>query len=155
MERKKTLEKSCFVMIIIGFLVSSSTVFLIPFASFKENGLANVLAYVIGGGFWIGLLLSIIFLLILNSIRVKTEKATKKQTRKSTKIGLIKIFSNRIATFFDMLFVISLVSQIVIMVLKNTNQVLAITVLFLVAFSFEMHCVFNGRNYLYISWIEK
>ncbi|MBU3112354.1 hypothetical protein [Clostridium lacusfryxellense] len=153
MERKRSFQNGCFVMIIIGFLVSSTMVFLIPFASFKGSGVSFVLAYVIGGGFWLGLLISLIFMTILDSHRrnrINKKKAGNKN-RKNKAVAIIKFFSNKPATFFDWIFIISIISEITILVLKSTNQLLTITVLFLLVFSFEMHCVFNGKNYLYIS----
>lgn len=149
MASKKRSEDKYLIFIIAGFLLSSATVFLIPFASFKEHGIAYTLAYAIGGVFWLGLIISLIAMIILNFRRVKNEKGSKKAIKYGT-IGLFKFFSNKAAVIFDAAFILSAIVQIALIIIGVDNQIISIIVLFLIVFTFEMHCVFNGRNYFYL-----
>jgi len=137
------------ILSILGFLISSSTFFLVPFASFEEKGLAYNLAYIIGIGFWMGLLLAIVFTSLLSSLRLKEEKKAKNKKLSNSRIGIAKFFSNNIAKTFDIIFFISLIGQVVVLMI-DTYIMVEVVILFMLVFSFEMHCVFNGKNYLYI-----
>ncbi|NLI63654.1 MAG: hypothetical protein GX367_02860 [Bacteroidales bacterium] len=137
------------ILSILGFLISSSTFFLVPFASFEKGGIAQKLAYTIGIAFWIGILAAVIFTMLLSSLRSKEEKKEKNKRKSHSKIGLVKFFSNKIAKTFDIIFMVSLAGQVIVLII-GAHIMVEVTILFLLVFSFEMHCIFNGKNYSYI-----
>lgn len=153
MSIKKTL-KNYLIVIMTGFLVSSATVLLVPFASFNEKGIKYTLSYVIGLAFWGGLLISILTIMVFNSYRVKNEMLIEHNKSKNH-IGAFNFFSNNIAKVFDSLFIISVFIQIFSMLLNNNNQLISVIILFFVIFTFEMHCLFNGKNYLFLKESKK
>ncbi len=127
---------------ILMFFVSNIGLFLSQFLV-KSNGQKNhLLAIVAGVLFWGGLLSAIAFTLLLN--KTVTNKS------KDRKISLLVFFSNKISTVIDIIMIVSAIAFVIILFINNMSSV-ATTIFCIFIFSFEMHCIFNGKNYKYIT----
>ncbi len=127
---------------ILMFFVSNIGLLLSQFLV-KSNGQKNhLLAIVAGVLFWGGLLSAIAFTLLLN--KTVTNKS------KDRKISLLVFFSNKISTVIDIIMIVSAIAFVIILFINNMSSV-ATTIFCIFIFSFEMHCIFNGKNYKYIT----
>lgn len=123
------------------FLSSSIGLFLSQFI-IKSGGQTNRLIAVISGTlFWIGLILAIIFSLFLNKITINKNN--------DNNIALIKFFSNKPAIVFDILLIVSLIAFVICLIVNRMSNIATI-IFSIFIFSFEMHCIFNGKNYKFI-----
>lgn len=123
------------------FFISNIGLFLSQF-SIKNNGQKNqLLAFFAGVLFWGGLILAVVFTILINK--------TANQKNSNNKSGIITFFSNKTAAIFDVTMIISSIIFVIILIVNSMSNV-AIVVFSIFIFSFEMHCVFNGKNYKYI-----
>lgn len=123
------------------FFISNIGLFLSQF-SIKNNGQKNqLLAFFAGVLFWGGLILAVVFTILINK--------TANQKNSNNKSGIITFFSNKTAAIFDVTMIISSIIFVTILIVNSMSNVV-IVVFSIFIFSFEMHCVFNGKNYKYI-----
>lgn len=123
------------------FFLSDLGLFLSQFVVKSDGQTNRIIAVISGLLFWMGLIIAIVFGLLQN--KMITNKY------KDNKIALIKFFSNKPAFVFDVLLVVSFVAFVICMIINRMSNIA--TIFFSVfIFSFEMHCVFNGKNYKYI-----
>jgi hypothetical protein len=138
------IKKLFYFMIVFMFLFSSVFLFMPMAAKESIAGNQNVF-FALGIMFWFGFLSSYIILFIINSNRRKNTT-----TKKGIKhIGFFKINSNIIALIFDVIFLISFISVIIMLLFSYNGYILYIAV-FLFVFSLHMHSIFNGQNFEYI-----
>ena len=126
---------------IASFAVSSCSL-IFSFMTSDATTAGRVGSITIGIIFWLGLIAGVVFTILLS----KQIKATGIH---KGKIGLITFFSNPIAIIFDCLMILSFIGSVLIVVFQS-EQLIGYFVIALFIFSFEMHCVLNGKNYLYI-----
>jgi len=132
---------------IIGFFISSATVWFIPLVSFDGELWQRIAAYILGASFWLGLIAGFAFLVILNLMRRKEKHRAS--------IPFIWFFRNKIALVFDIALVIGLAGVIVMLFVDGLNQWMSAGILFTFIFSLEMHGMFNGENYKFVSGKKK
>lgn len=134
---------------------SSASVFLLPFTSMEElsNDTKDILSpSVIGGIFWIGILIGYLLLLYENTQRKKELKKNGKVKRAIP--GAFQIFRNKKAMMIDCIFIISLLGLIICQSVTIIKPNLGYTMIFLVLFSFHLHCYINGENYKYMEMLR-
>ena len=134
-------EKSLLYAQIASFAVSSCSL-AFSFMTSDATAADRAGSIIIGIIFWLGLIAGIVLTVLLS-------KKIKKTGFNEGKIGLIHFFSNPIAIVFDCLMILSLIGSVLIIVFKS-EQLIGYFVIALFIFSFEMHCILNGKNYLYI-----
>lgn len=123
------------------FLLSDIGLFLSQFV-IKSGGQTNrIIAIISGVLFWIGLIIAIVFGLLQN--KTTTNKDS------NNKIGLISFFSNKPAFVFDVILIVSFIAFVICLIINKVSNIATI-IFSIFIFSFEMHCVFNGKNYKYI-----
>lgn len=123
------------------FFLSDLGLFLSQFVV-KSGGQTNrIIAVISGVLFWMGLIIAIVFGLLQKKMITNKDK--------DNKITLIKFFSNKPAFVFDVLLVVSFVAFVICMSINRMSNIATI-IFSIFIFSFEMHCVFNGKNYKYI-----
>ncbi len=123
------------------FLLSDIGLFLSQFV-IKSGGQTNrIIAIISGVLFWIGLIIAIVFGLLQN--KTTTNKDI------NNKIGLISFFSNKPAFVFDVILIVSFIAFVICLIINRMSNIATI-IFSIFIFSFEMHCVFNGKNYKYI-----
>lgn len=126
-----------------------------PYASLEASKENNLGIYMTGAIFWTSMLIGYGFIFVIDSRRKRFIKQNKLQ-QKQTKLlpGAIRFFSNRPASIFDILFVISLVGLITCEFTSYKGEMVTYVLLALVVLSFHLHCMFNGKNYIYIKTIN-
>lgn len=115
----------------------------------------NVLNTVFAVLFWMCLILYIVSVILSSKERQKIEKSKFRVKKlKKSHIGVIKFFQNKEAVIFDVLLFISTALIIVSIIMKTEFEWLIAVGLFLWFISFNLHCLFNGKNYIYIKAYE-
>jgi len=133
--------KKWLVLSIISFLISSMTIWLMPYVSFEGEEWQRTLGYVLGGVFWGGFFMGLLFQLPISRRR----KADKKYTEKRR-----FAFSNKPAIFFVVMLITSGVVAGIAFFTPAMPQLLSFGAVFGLVFSLKMHGLFNGRNYIYL-----
>lgn len=140
-------------LVIILAAMSASSLFCIPFAEVDNNGINGAIGYIIGAIFWIGIILEIICLFDINKQRKKLEPALDENDCKQHKnivCGLVSFFNGTLATIFDIILFISIIFIIIIVCLKIRNIWIVVCGIVSLFFSFNMHCLLNSKNYIFI-----
>jgi len=135
-------KRMWFLISLVGFFLSSVTIWFIPLVSFKGEVWQRVIAYILGAIFWLGLATGITFLVLVNRMRKK------KQQHKKT-IPFIWFFRNRIALVFDIALIAGFIGIFIVLFINGLNQWLSAGIIFAFIFSLEMHGMFNGENFKY------
>lgn len=141
---------------IICFAVVSACLFAMFFIETDVNLGPTTLSLICGSGFWLFTIVGIVLQIIV-SINIKSWYERRRLYRsrfRKTRIGLLSVFSNAPAIISDVSLVISLTAFIVFMIVDSTGifAYISLSVLFL---SFSAHCIFNGKNYYYITNYER
>ncbi len=142
---------------IVGFLILSVSFLLMPVDSNDAQGKIGVISLLSGIMFYLGLIIGIVMQI---SASVSCKKVIKKSGIKEKiegqpKIGLISFFQNKLAKIFDVLKAISLIGLIVVISFITSTGYICYVLIATLVFSFFMHCIFNGKNYFYVSNEEK
>jgi hypothetical protein len=138
-------HKLIFYLSAVMFFISSSVVFFVPFNNLNKTSDSKIIEYSLGCIFWLFLIGGIVFQFILSKIR---KKNCKDQLSKGV---FFNFFSNTTAIFFDLIFILSIIGNIIFLVLKINIGWLQILTVFGLLFGLEMHFVLNGENFKYIN----
>lgn len=141
---------------LICFTVVSTCLFGMFFIETTVDSPPSKLNLFCGIGFWLFTILGILLQIVVsrNIKRWYERKRLYRSRFRRTKIGLLTFFSNLPAIISDIVLVVSLITFIVIMIIDSTSILayISLSVLFL---SFSAHCIFNGKNYYYITNYER
>lgn len=140
-------EKYLFYITVFFITVFSISFLFMPIASDQAQKNNKVWLIVTGLLFWINLFGAYGVLIYIN--RKRKKYYTQKQEPLSSKPGIISFFSNPIAIASDIVMIIGIIGLICCLLLLR-NESLNTVFLSVSVFSFQMHCLFNGRNYLFI-----
>ncbi len=147
-------NKTILIISLIAYLIVGLSVFLMMFNEPDAMGSLNSSDYILGGIFWVCLLLGSISQIIL-TVKVKHWKNDNfeaiEMKRTHLKPGVISFFKNVPGIVSDLVFVVSLITFIITNVVSNGTGIACYLSLSLAIFSFCSHCIFNGKNYYYIS----
>lgn len=142
MENKK--YKLTFMGSTVCFAISSMSFFLIPVSDFNGKLIHRILAYMVGGLFWGGLLVGLIMTSILGSWM-------KKYSQKKRRLpGILCFFRNKQAKRYDCAMFLILVLFIVSQRILGLYHWISIILLSCMLMSIYMHSVLNGEIYAYI-----
>lgn len=135
-----------FLFILLAFLISSSTVILIPF-SMGNDGNLNGLGYVAGILFWVGMIAG-----TLGYIRLyRSQRNIIIEENNGKKIpGAFRFFSNPPAMIMDVVLIISIVGTAYFTMNVTVSQAGSVIFLLLAVVSVYAHLLLNGRVYQYI-----
>ena len=140
-----------FLGMVFCLLISAVSTVFVPFIANKNADTERIWTLLVGGLFWGGLFLALVIVIILSKMRAKLENGEGAENKKKNRmIPPLCFFSNLIATVFDLLFVVSVAAVVVTQFVGGMNQSIVISSMFFAIFSFEMHCVFNGKNYIFL-----
>lgn len=147
MKRKSYKTKRVLFAFNIFFLVILSvSVSIMPYNS-KTDGVTDM-KILTGVMFWLGLIGTVFFASLINYFRSK-DKLFNKAAEKYNKLGLTHFFQNLPAKIFDSLLIIALIGFILSLVFNFTLSVKFIFISAII-FSFGMHCLLNGINFVYV-----
>lgn len=129
---------------IVCFALSSMSFLLIPISDFNGTLIRRILAYMVGGLFWGGLLVGLIMMAILSSW-------IKKFFQKKRKLpGILCFFRNKQAKGCDCAMLMIIVLFIVSQRSLGLYHWISIILLSCMLMSIYMHSVLNGKIYAYI-----
>ena len=139
-------KKNLLIFQIAALCVLSQSILCMPLTSQASNSIAS---YINATVFWFSIIWLFAASVVLCRIRRKNY-VTKRGFKKRTKLGLTHFFQNRQATIIDIIMLISLVGFIALVIWAPTQQLPGFILLALMVFSFGMHCILNGTNYVYV-----
>ncbi len=129
------------------------TILLMPLANNKAAQTDNISLMVVGGIFWVSLLVGYALLIRANILRkCFIRRQIDSNASMKCRIGIITFFSNIPATIADAVMLTSILVISVIMFTSLKDNFIVYVLLFLLSFSFNMHCVLNGRIYKFIKF---
>ena len=131
-------ERRLFFLSCVFMTLLAITILFMPFEK---------LLYINGIAFWVFLLSGYILLIILNTSRRRNGDKEKDKRLP----GIIKFFSDSMARVFDGMFILSLLAFITYQYTNYIDGYISYVILSILVFSFQMHCMFNGKNYEYIN----
>lgn len=146
------MEKSKICRLKVGLFVFflamiSISVIMMPFTV----DYALIPPWVSGLLFWVGLAGTAGITIAISRDR-RTDRSFRKQNRKLKQSGLIHFFQNKTAIVFDILMFIAIIAFIAISII-GYNYYLRFICLSVFVFSFGMHCMSNGMNFIYINYV--
>ena len=139
-----------FGLYLLFLAIISVSIILMPF-TVDNNAIIPI--WLSGSLFWIGLLGVIVTVIMINKGRKKDTSFRKKQ-KGSKQFGLIHFFQNKLAIVFDTIMFSAIICFILFSLTVNIN-LLQFICLSVFVFSFGMHCMLNGVNYIYINYIVR
>lgn len=147
MKRKSYKTKRLLFALNILFLAMISLSVLIMPHNSRTDGVTNI-KILTGLMFWLGLIGTAFFAGIINYLRRK-DKLFNRAAEKYNILGLTHFFQNLPAKIFDSVLIMVLIG---LMLSFAFNLALSVKFCFLSAiiFSFGMHCMLNGINFVYV-----
>ena len=125
----------------------SFSVFLMPIVdSFKKN--MNLPLYLVGALFWLTLISTIYMAVRINNSR-RRNLAFNEKYGSLKKLALIHFFQNKKALIMDAVMFASIIAFVITRFL-NGGLIIQFLFVSMFVFSFGMHCMLNGINYIYI-----
>lgn len=147
MKRKNyKVKRLLFAFNILFLVMISLSVLLMPYNS-KTDGVTGM-KILTGVMFWSGLIGTIFFAGLINYFRRK-DKLFNKAAEKYNKFALIHFFQNRPAKVFDVMLILA-VSGFAFVLIFDLNLFFKFSFLSAIIFSFGMHCMLNGINFVYV-----
>lgn len=132
----------------VGFSIISSVA--ISFIAFTEKYDMKWIVILIAFAFWLGLIGEQFFFWFANSKLKKLLPSIKCEI--NPKLGLISFFKTPVGMIADITFLASLVALIVFCSL-NISKDIQFILFSLLVLSFRLHCIFNGKNFLYSNFL--
>ncbi len=131
---------------------------LIPITGKVSAEAEKVITAILGICIWLGIAGIVLFAVRTNNNRKIIEKKLKKNGSKifdAKQIGCISFFKNKTASVCDITLFASTILFVLLMWLGVNSQLLLFFLLSIIFLSFNMHCHFNGKNYVYIESLEE
>lgn len=126
-------------------MISVSVVFM-PYNS--KTDIVTDVKILTGVMFWTGLIGTLIFAGLINFLRRK-DKLFNKAAEKYNKLGLTHFFQNIPAKIVDSLLILTSIAFILSLIL-NFSLSVKFVLISAIIFTFGMHCMLNGINFVYV-----
>ncbi len=134
--------------LLLGISIGGFSVLAVSFMLMPVEGLGFMPGLLFWGGLFTGVVLQIILEARRNSLVAKYN--VRRETMQKARNGLLSFRSNPLAAVADVFLIISSVATILAFILtKGTGYVCNVSLSVLV-FSFCMHCILNGRIYIFV-----
>ena len=140
-------RKTQLVLYIAFLAVCAISILLMPVAG-TEKEASKLLPVIFGGGFWVGLIGTVFVAININNSR-KRSYVFKYRYYDAKQFGLISFFKNKEAKIADITMFASIICLIITRIFVD-NIYWMFIFLALFVFSFGMHCMLNGKNYVYL-----
>ena len=137
--------KIAWIVSLVLLTVMASTFLIMPYTSEVVTMTYKTPVIVVSSVFWFSLLGGYSVFLITSKIRKK------KKPMEDEKIGFIRFFGDAFLSFIDTAFLMSVIWLIVNVISKNTENYVIYINIFILIFSFNMHCLFSSNLYKYIA----
>ena len=152
--RSKIRDFNLFVTLSIVFsVVSSASIIACIFIGTNE-ATNKILRLVFPIVFWLGLIAEQVFIWKANSLR-KYFEVTVKKRRIRMNPGIVSILQTEAGAIADIVFAVSLVVFVILMATGIGEKAIQYIFIFLLVFSFRLHCILNGKNFRYKKFLAK
>jgi len=142
-------SKIMFVLsLIFKFLFAASFLLMPPASDISLNKDKPEFLYVVGALFWVSLLLSQITMIFVTIKRIKYFKGKERKDLPGLP-AILTFFYDKKARVIDILMIVFLVAFIVSIFISDSYLIYVF--LFLLVLMVQLHCVFNGKNLIYIN----
>lgn len=148
MQKHRNLFKLSILCSIMGAMILFSIVFL---KEIKSDNIRQLISYLIGGVFWLGTLIKIFLIILMNNLR-KESGLHAKVNSGGLHIGLVSFFKTKEGIMADVMLGISLFLTLFLVILKVNYQILVMMTISILYLSFDFHCFFNGMNFRMIKY---
>lgn len=156
MRKSDKLMRLYFYVANVFVICASIALLLIPICKVDVTGKVNALSITVAVIFWLGLILSQIFIWLCNAKRRKSMKKEKKiDSLSKTRPGIVTFNRNLIALIMDLLMIISAIAIVVLVITETNSSWFIMTSTSMLFLSFNLHCYWNGKNYRYIEFLNK
>lgn len=135
-------------LFVLFMAIISVSILMMPFT---VNDDALIPPWISGLLFWVGLAGVAVSTIVISRDR-KSSRAFRKQIKRQKQLGLTHFFQNKFALVFDIIMFISIVTFILLSIIGNSYY-LQFIFLSIFIFSFGMHCMLNGMNFIYIKYM--
>ena len=142
-------RKRMLYLYIASLVILSLGIALMPFGSAVREK-TMLLTYTSGMFFWIGIAGTIYMALRINNCRRNSYRFNE-QVGNMRQLGLIHFFQNTESKIIDIAMFVSIICFIIAKICTS-EILLSFIFLALFVFTFGMHCMLNGINYIYINY---
>ena len=143
-------QRSSMLGLYTAFLtVLSASIVLMPIG-IKMADKTMAISYTSGAMFWIGLIGTIAMAIFITYSKCRSSEF-KKNYPHLKQLGIIHFFQNTPALICDVLMFLSIVGFVIVRI-WFWETIYPFLVLFILIFSFGMHCMLNGSNYIYTNF---
>lgn len=139
-------DRISFWVSVFGFALLAVSFLLMPLDEQLMPQNPRIWNIVTGSWFWISLAAG-------STAQIMLWKSWKKNSEKSAggqRPGVFRFFQNRAAAVADVIWIGSLIGEVVCMFSQDIAEYSSFVFLSLCVFSFSMHCILNGRIYSYM-----
>lgn len=141
MRENRQIRKWLYISVLSSFIYSG-TILLMPLASDNSNSNNKVSIMIVGFVFW-----TFFILTYLSLFFAKKKAKNNKVKPESQNIGLLKFFSNRLATIVDCVLIMSVIAFIISLFLPYSLSWLVYIILSILVLTLNLHSIFNGKIY--------
>lgn len=134
----------------VSAMVGAVALILVPVVSFDGSVAARVGAYMVASSFWLSVAAALLLTVFASKARRELEAKQPSKTISESRPGVLVFRRNREGLIADLVLVIAAlvcVGLILFRVRTGWSVIIVVSILFL---SFQLHCIFNGKNYRYI-----
>ena len=142
-------KKTMFYLYVAFLLIWSIAIVLMPIASAQKD-VTKILLFLSGGCFWTGLIGTITMAVKINNARKRSHRFRESHS-KLKQLGMISFFKNKEAKITDVTMFVALICFIITRIYAD-KLYWSFSFLALFVFSFGMHCMLNGINYIYLNY---
>lgn len=144
-----------FLISILLAAISAVLILCIPLVSLEGTGIQKIGAYIIAAAFWLCVILELWMTRLCSSERKWLERRkVRSRSLSQANHGVISFLKTREGMISDIVMFVSLIAVIVIAWTQAKNQWLILSCVSVLYFSFNMHCLLNGKNYRYIKLLR-
>lgn len=137
------------ILYVTFLLILSISILLMPIGSVHKEQ-SKIPMFIAGGCFWVGLIGTLMMVLKINKARKQSYLIRDKKSG-AKQFGLICFFQNKEAKIADIAMFVVIICFIITKIFTDSFYWLFIF-LALFVFSFGMHCMLNGKNYIYLTY---
>lgn len=152
------MDKRSNITLLIGsvfsFFIVAVSLFAMAFGGSATSADVSIISMVCGICFWVFLIIGIVLQVVLSKQigkwRAKYYRI-RRNMRIHPKIGLLSFFKSPLGVASDIVLLLSVIAFAVVYYFTEGIGITCYISLSLIFFSFCSHCIFNGKNYFYIT----
>lgn len=130
--------------------------FLIPVVNVYGTDFQRISSYIVATIFWSCLVIIIVLIFKTSGKRRLLEKNIENiRLKRKYRLGIISFFKNQEAMIADLILFVSFVFSIVLIAFEINVDWLVYIMISLFFFTFNLHCLLNGKNYRYLKLYKK